>query len=89
MSIDSLTLRLGARWLLPVLSPRTLAVAAGFAMLYLSWGSTFLANHLALQGFPALVLAGLRFCWPVPCLPCWPLPVPVARAWAGMMPGWR
>lgn len=61
MSIDSLTLRLGARWPLPVLSPRTLAVAAGFAMLYLSWGSTFLANHLALQGFPALVLAGLRF----------------------------
>ena len=39
MSIDSLTLRLGARWPLPVLSPRTLAVAAGFAMLYLSWGS--------------------------------------------------
>lgn len=63
MSIDSLTLRLGARWRLPeqAMPSPGLMVAAGFALLYLSWGSTFLASHLALESFPALVLAGLRF----------------------------
>lgn len=45
----------------PGISRHTLAVLAGFAVLYLGWGSTFLANHLALAGFPSLVLAGLRF----------------------------
>ena len=41
--------------------PQTAPVAAALAALYLIWGSTFLAIRVALDGFPPLWMASLRF----------------------------
>ncbi len=38
-----------------------LAVAVALAVLYLVWGSTFLAIRIALEGFPPFLMGGLRF----------------------------
>ena len=91
MSIDNLTLRLGARWHCWYCR-RTLAVAAGFMpCCCLSWGGTFLCQPFWRCRFSGVVLAGLRFCWPVPCLFA---VLAVARAGGArlgwqLMPGWR
>src|SRR4051812_43301360 len=37
------------------------ALIAGFATLYLLWGSTFLAIQFAIESLPPLLLAGGRF----------------------------
>lgn len=42
-------------------SPRTLALVAGFATLYLVWGSTYLAIKFAVVSLPPLLMAGSRF----------------------------
>src|SRR5262249_5368902 len=41
--------------------PTRLALVAGFATLYLLWGSTFLAIKLAIDTLPPLLMAGARF----------------------------
>src|SRR4051794_12025793 len=40
---------------------RPLALAAGFATLYLVWGSTYLGIKLAVETLPPLLMAGSRF----------------------------
>src|SRR3954449_8924411 len=40
---------------------RPLALVAGFATLYLVWGSTFLGIKLAVETLPPLLMAGSRF----------------------------
>ncbi|HEY0368493.1 MAG TPA: EamA family transporter, partial [Chthoniobacterales bacterium] len=42
-------------------SPSRLAIIAGFAGVYLIWGSTYLAILFAIQSIPPLVMAGVRF----------------------------
>src|SRR5262245_36695597 len=42
-------------------SARPLALAAGFATLYLVWGSTYLGIKLAVETLPPLLMAGWRF----------------------------
>ncbi|TAJ24170.1 MAG: EamA family transporter, partial [Planctomycetota bacterium] len=41
--------------------PAAGALAAGFAALYLVWGTTYLAVRFALESFPPLTLCALRF----------------------------
>ena len=40
---------------------RTLQVAAAFAVVYLVWGSTYLAIRIGVQALPAVLFAGVRF----------------------------
>src|SRR6476661_6068674 len=40
---------------------RPLALVAGFATLYLVWGSTYLGIKLAVETLPPLLMAGSRF----------------------------
>src|SRR5262249_32791780 len=42
-------------------SARPLALVAGFATLYLVWGSTYLGIRLAVETLPPLLMAGARF----------------------------
>jgi len=44
-----------------VTASRTLQVAAAFAIVYVVWGSTYLAIAIAVQTLPPLLYAGLRF----------------------------
>src|SRR5262245_49702925 len=44
----------------PRLSPR-LAIALGFAAIYLIWGSTYLAIRVAVADLPPFLMAGSRF----------------------------
>ena len=41
-------------------SPRNGRIALALAVVYLVWGSTYLAVHVALGSFPPLLLSGLR-----------------------------
>lgn len=41
-------------------APRS-AIAAAFAALYLTWGSTYLGSKFAMQSFPPALLSGIRF----------------------------
>lgn len=45
----------------PVDAPRGLLVAAALCAVYLVWGSTYLGILIALEGYPPLLMAGLRF----------------------------
>ena len=45
----------------PPAAPHKATVAAALFALYVIWGSTFLAIRFALDGFPPLLMAGLRF----------------------------
>src|SRR3954468_9747937 len=42
-------------------SARPLALVAGFATLYVVWGSTYLGIKLAVDSLPPLLMAGARF----------------------------
>lgn len=42
-------------------APSATAISAGFATLYLVWGTTYLAVRFALESFPPLTLCALRF----------------------------
>ena len=42
-------------------SPSRLQVAIGLLAVYLIWGSTYLGIRFALEGFPPLLMAGIRF----------------------------
>lgn len=42
-------------------SARTFAIGAALATIYIVWGSTYLAIHVAVQDIPPLLLAGTRF----------------------------
>jgi drug/metabolite transporter (DMT)-like permease len=45
----------------PTVAPRTGAVVAALAAVYLIWGSTYLAIRVGLDGFPPFVMGALRF----------------------------
>ena len=40
---------------------RTLLIAIAFAVVYIGWGTTYLANHFLLRELPPFVLGALRF----------------------------
>ena len=42
-------------------SPRLVTIGAALAAVYLVWGSTFLVIRIALESFPPLLMAGIRF----------------------------
>ena len=42
-------------------APRKLAIVAAFVALYLIWGSTYLGIRFAIESFPPLLMAGVRF----------------------------
>ncbi len=42
-------------------SRRTLLLIGAFAMIYIGWGTTYLANHFLLRELPPFVIATLRF----------------------------
>src|SRR5688572_19689364 len=45
----------------PLAPPSRLALASAFAIIYLIWGSTFLAILFAIQTLPPFLMAGVRF----------------------------
>jgi drug/metabolite transporter (DMT)-like permease len=45
----------------PTASPSRFALAAAFAIIYLIWGSTFLAILFAIETLPPFLMAGVRF----------------------------
>jgi drug/metabolite transporter (DMT)-like permease len=46
--------------LIPAFQSRTSVLVACLVVVYLVWGSTYLAIHMALDGFPPLLMAGVR-----------------------------
>jgi drug/metabolite transporter (DMT)-like permease len=66
-------------------SPRLPALLAGFAAIYLIWGSTFLGIKVAIETLPPLLMAGFRFLLPGLGLFLWlhrrGQPWPTARQW--------
>jgi hypothetical protein len=62
-------------------------LAVAFAIVYVVWGSTYLAMRVALDGFPPLLLGGVRFLVAGGLLGAWVLArerprAPGRRAWA-------
>ena len=49
-------------------SPSRLALATAFAIVYLIWGSTFLAILFAVQTLPPFLMAGARFVVELPVM---------------------
>ena len=74
-----------ARWL-P--RSRTGRIAFALAVVYLAWGSSYLALHVALEAFPPLLLSGMRnlfagiglFVFAARRASAWPTPVEVRNA---------
>jgi drug/metabolite transporter (DMT)-like permease len=66
---------------------RFLGVGLALLAVYFIWGSTYLANHVALQGFPALLMSGIRFAVAggalYLCLRARGTPRPSRAQWAG------
>ncbi len=48
-------------YFMPTLQRRTVLLIVCLLLLYISWGSTFLGNKVALEFFPSFMLAGIRF----------------------------
>ncbi|MGE8361585.1 EamA family transporter [Pseudomonas sp.] len=46
---------------MPSITPRTLLLIGAFAILYIGWGTTYLANHFLLLELPPFVIGSLRF----------------------------
>ncbi|MDH1261689.1 EamA family transporter [Pseudomonas sp. GD03944] len=46
---------------MPSIIPRTLLLIGAFAILYIGWGTTYLANHFLLLELPPFVIGSLRF----------------------------
>ncbi|WP_133648172.1 EamA family transporter [Paraburkholderia flava] len=75
---------------LPLRLPRTQGgrIALSLAFVYIVWGSTYLAVHVALESFPPLLLSGLRnlfagiglFIFAVQRRPQWPTLVEIRNA---------
>lgn len=40
---------------------RSLLIVIAFAVVYIGWGTTYLANHFLLRELPPFVLGALRF----------------------------
>ena len=49
---------------MPALPPRKSILVACLAIVYVVWGSTYLAIHIAIAGVPPLLLAASRWAWP-------------------------
>ncbi len=61
MQLRQIIVAEAAPGLVPNDSPSPWQIGLAFAAIYLVWGSTYLAALVGLEGFPPLVLAGLRF----------------------------